>query len=60
MQRTMTAQLEQLVRLRHEPPAEVIAEAVELGMSKLYKDVAWGLSGRFHPDLTNSRRRVVY
>lgn len=38
MQEIITAQLEELVKLRHEPPAEVIAEAVAIGMSKLYAD----------------------
>ena len=35
---TLTAQLEELVRLRHEPPAEVLAEALERGLARLYQE----------------------
>lgn len=38
MQQAITEQLEELVKLRREPPQEVIAEALQLGMSKLYVD----------------------
>lgn len=38
MQQTITGQLEELVRLRHASPQEVIAEAVEIGMLRLYTD----------------------
>ena len=38
MHDTITTQLEELSRLRHKPPAEVIAEAVKIGLSKLYRD----------------------
>lgn len=34
----MTVQLEELVKLRHETPSEVIAQAVKVGLSKLYTD----------------------
>lgn len=36
MPHTLTAQLSELVKLRHEPVSEVIAEAVEIGLSRLY------------------------
>ena len=36
MHPNITIQLEQLVKLRHEQPTEIIAEAVQIGMSKLY------------------------
>lgn len=42
MQQTITVQLEELVKLRHEAPAEVIAEAVEIGLSKLYLESVLG------------------
>ena len=35
---TLTAQLEELVKLRHEPPAEVLAEALERGLARLYEE----------------------
>ena len=38
MQRTMTARLEELAKLRHELPQEVIAEAIEIGVSRLYTE----------------------
>jgi hypothetical protein len=38
MSPTLTAQLEELVRLRHEPPAEVLAEALERGLARLYQE----------------------
>lgn len=38
MHPTITAQLEQVARLRHQAATEVIAEAVEIGVSKLYQD----------------------
>lgn len=38
MQQTITDQLAVLVKLRRETPVNVIAEAVEIGMSKLYMD----------------------
>ena len=38
MHNTMTVQLEELVRLRHQTPSEVIAQAVKVGLSKLYTD----------------------
>lgn len=38
MQRPITAQLEELARLRHEKPAAVIAEALEVGMARLYQE----------------------
>ena len=42
MRDTITAQLEELVKLRHEPPAEVIAEAIQVGVSKLYTESVLG------------------
>lgn len=42
MHPTLTAQLDELVRLRHTPPATVLAEAVELGLSKLYAETILG------------------
>jgi hypothetical protein len=36
MQNTLTTQLEEVVKLRHKPLTEVIAEAVEIGLSRLY------------------------
>ena len=38
MASTLTAQLEELVKLRHEPPANVLAEALERGLAKLYQE----------------------
>ena len=38
MHQTITEQLAEVAKLRQEPPTEVIAEAVEIGMSKLYQD----------------------
>lgn len=38
MRDTITTQLEELARLRHEAPAEVIAEAIQIGVSKLYME----------------------
>lgn len=38
MHPTITVQLEQVARLRHQAATEVIAEAVEIGVSKLYQD----------------------
>jgi len=42
MQETMTTQLEELARLRHEGPSEIIAEAVKIGLSKLYVESVLG------------------
>lgn len=55
MQQTVAAQLEELTRLRHETPAAVIAEAVELGLSRLYVETV--LSHYLKKHL--SRRRAV-
>ena len=38
MQRTMTARLEELAKLRHELPQNVIAAAIEIGLSRLYTE----------------------
>lgn len=38
MHDSMTVQIEELGKLRHETPAEVIAQAVKVGLSKLYMD----------------------
>ncbi len=38
MRDSITVQIEELGKLRHETPAEVIAEAVKVGLSKLYRD----------------------
>jgi hypothetical protein len=38
MQRTITARLAELVKLRREPPQELIAEAIEIGVSRLYTE----------------------
>lgn len=38
MQTTMTARLERLAKLRHELPQQVIAEAIEVGVSRLYME----------------------
>ena len=38
MPQTLTAQLDELVKLRHEPPAEVLAEALERGIATLYQE----------------------
>ena len=38
----ITSQIEELVKLRHETPSEVIAEAVKIGLSKLYMDCVLG------------------
>ena len=38
MQDSMTIQIEELGKLRHETPAEVIAQAVKVGLTKLYMD----------------------
>ena len=38
MQNSLTVQLAEVAKLRREPPTEVIAEAVEIGLSKLYED----------------------
>lgn len=38
MPETLTSQLEELVKLRREPPAEVLAEALERGIAKLYQE----------------------
>jgi hypothetical protein len=35
---TLTVQLEELVKLRHEPPAEVLVEALERGLAALYQE----------------------
>jgi len=38
MQKTMTARLEQVAKLRHELPQNVIAQAIEIGVSRMYMD----------------------
>ena len=38
MIQAMNIQLEELVKLRREKPQELIAEAVQIGLSKLYAD----------------------
>jgi predicted DNA-binding protein len=38
LQQTLTARLEALAKLRREPQQEVIAEAIELGVSRLYTE----------------------
>lgn len=38
MHNPMTLQIEEVGKLRHETPAEVIAQAVKAGLSKLYAD----------------------
>lgn len=35
---TLTAQLEEIAKLRHEPPVEVLAEAIERGLARLYQE----------------------
>ena len=35
---TLTLQLEEIAKLRHEPPAEVLAEAIERGLARLYQE----------------------
>lgn len=42
MHPTITAQLEAVIRLRREPPATVLAEAVEVGVSRLYVETILG------------------
>lgn len=42
MHPTITAQLEEVIRLRRETPATVLAEAVELGVSRLYVETVLG------------------
>lgn len=36
MQNTMTDKLEEVAKLRHEKPQEIIAEAVEIGLDKMW------------------------
>lgn len=38
MHQTITDQLTEVAKLRREPTTEVIAEAVEIGISKLYQE----------------------
>lgn len=38
MSSALTLQLEELVKLRHEPPAEVLAAALERGLARLYQE----------------------
>ena len=38
MPETLTSQLEELVKLCREPPAEVLAEALERGIARLYQE----------------------
>lgn len=38
MPSALTLQLEELVKLRHEPPAEVLVEALEQGLARLYQE----------------------
>ncbi len=38
MQNNMTARLEHLAKLRHEPPQHVIAQAIEIGVTRLYTE----------------------
>ena len=42
MHDTMTIQIDELVKLRHETPSEIIAQAVKIGLSKLYTDCVLG------------------
>jgi hypothetical protein len=55
MQQTMAAQLEELTRLRHETPATVIAEAVQLGLSRLYVETVLSQYLKKHM----SRRKTI-
>jgi len=38
MQNTVVNQLEEVARLRHEKPQEVIAQALEIGLAKMWQD----------------------
>ena len=55
MQKTMTAQLEALAKLRHEPQKEVFAKAMELGVTRLYRESILAL----YLKKKLSRRRAV-
>lgn len=38
MSSALTVQLEEIAKLRHEPPAEVLVEAIERGLARLYQE----------------------